>query len=95
MVQATVVGAGVDGAFFLGDGLEPFAQVVGDGDEPSCGRLGDLRFDPDESGSEVDGLPIQAAQFPSAQAANGSDGQRGDQVFGAVVQQFGFLNRTR
>ena len=95
MVQATVVGAGVDGSFFLGDGLEPFAQVVWDGDEPSRGRLRDLGFDPDKSGSEVHGSPIQAAQLRGPQSAKGSDGQRGDQVFGAVVQQFAEVSRAK
>ena len=95
MVQSTVVGAGVDGALAFGDGHQPFAQVVGDGDEPSRGRLGDLRFDPDVFGSEVDGPPIQAAQLRGAQSAKGSDGQRGDQVFGAVVQQFAEVSRAK
>lgn len=31
VVQSTVVGAGVDGRRFLGDGLQPFGQVARDG----------------------------------------------------------------
>jgi hypothetical protein len=78
----------------FGDGHQPCAYLVGDGDEPPCGRLGDLRFDADESGSEVDSPPIQATQLGGAQSAKGSDGERGDQVFGAVVQQFAKLFRA-